>query len=285
MEAAIPIAPRGAEEGEDGPQQQPQQQPQPQPQPPQPPQRKRHQSSSSSRRPLSRGSLESTLAELDGVCRCIDAAAGGSWEPEPENPLRRPYWLLRLIRQTVRQGGFITPRLHVPALVWQMYGASFSGLSVKSKAFEAVLILLVDRVLPLEMPRGPQDMVRAREALQVLEGVRAELDQLQCQLARPFPFIRDVPNGATGAKAGAVAEAGAPTGRAAVSSSGTGGGGSLNQVQQRLSSMVLSIGKTVKRSAVSAYTAYERIGSSTFFVLLLLVRAGGKTGTHGRGTS
>jgi hypothetical protein len=157
----------------------------------------------------------------------------------------------------VRQGGFITPRLHVPALVWQMWGASFSGLSVKTKAFETVLILLVDRVLPLEMPRGPQDMARARQALQVLEGVRAELDQLQCQLARPFPFIREVPSAAAGAKGGAGA---ASTGGMVVGSSGTGG---LNQVQQRLSSMVLSIGKTVKKSAVSAYTAYERIGAFT----------------------
>jgi hypothetical protein len=224
-----------------------------------------------------RGSLESTLAELNGVVRGIDEAAGGSWEPEPDNPLRRPYWLLRLIRQTVRHGGFITPRLHVPALVWKMYGASFSGLSVKTKAFESVLILLVDRVLPLEMPRGPHDMARARHALRVLEGVRTELDQLQCQLARPFPFIREVPT--TASSGGRRAASTAATAGVAEGS----GIGGLNHVQQRLSSMVLSIGKHVKKSAAAAATAYERIGALIVVVELcvFLVCPGGWGGRIG----
>ena len=230
----------------------------PPPPPPPPPSQEQQQQQRRRSRPLSRGSLESTLADLDGVAKGVDVRAVGSWEPEPQNPLRRPYWLLRLVRQSVRQGGFITPKLHVPALVWQMDRASFAGLSVKTRAFEACLILLLDRVLPLEKPRGPQDGALARQALQAFGTVRAEFDQLQNQLSRPFPFIRRT---TTAAAAAAEGTAEATAGDGGGSGSGGGGGGGLNQVQQRLSSMVMSIGKTVKKSAVSAYTAYERIGA------------------------
>ena len=45
------------------------------------------------------------------------------WEPEPENVLRRPFWMLRLLRTTINTGGYLTPRLHVPKLVWEQDGA------------------------------------------------------------------------------------------------------------------------------------------------------------------
>lgn len=58
---------------------------------------------------------------LPGLDRLSEQAT--SWEPEPDNTLRRPYWVLRLLRRTVTFGGYLTPRLYVPKNVWEQDGA------------------------------------------------------------------------------------------------------------------------------------------------------------------
>lgn len=191
------------------------------------------------------------MEELNEVNRGVSQDA--KWEAEPDNVLRRPFWILKLIRTTITKGGFITPNLHVPRLVWEQWGAKFSGLSIKTNAYEAILILLVDRILPLELLQGVNgdgqvEVRKAKQALQVFVGVRKDLDELQNNLSRPFPCIREVVSSSP----------------RSTSSYGTAGaeenGTSIINMQQRFSTMVLSIGKTVKKSAISAYTAYERIG-------------------------
>eukprot|EP00953_Heterococcus_sp_UTEX-ZZ885_P012444 7134-Heterococcus_DN1.PRE.3 len=39
-------------------------------------------------------------------------------EPAPSSLARRPYWVMRLLRQTILQGGYLSPRLFVPKGVW-----------------------------------------------------------------------------------------------------------------------------------------------------------------------
>jgi hypothetical protein len=52
------------------------------------------------------------------------AAEGGpgGWEPQPDSTIRRPFWILRLIQATVLDGGYVTPRFHVPKVVWEQDG-------------------------------------------------------------------------------------------------------------------------------------------------------------------
>lgn len=118
--------------------------------------------------------FEHTVAELSvGLNGLAEQVL--MWEPEPDNAMRRPFWVLRLIRSTITAGGYLTPRLHVPKVVWEQDGARFSGLTTKVQGFEAVLRLLIDRIAPLELPK---DVAAVKRALFVFNSVRIELDQV-----------------------------------------------------------------------------------------------------------
>lgn len=219
------------------------------------------------------------MDELNQVSRGVSKGAASKWLPGPDNSLRRPFWQLNLLRATITTGAFLTPRLHVPHLVWEQYGAKLNGLTTKATAFEAVLSLLVDRVLPLELllsasdagsssssssqnqkddgEAARRDLPKAQKALRVLEGVRAELEFLQNSLARPFPFIKEVPSSSrsSGSSKSSVAIALAPSSSSTTSSSSGSGGG-----VQQIRGMMASFGKKIQKSAVSAMAAVERMG-------------------------
>lgn len=81
----------------------------------------------------------------------------GPPEPEPEpvsyfltppitqasNP-RRPFWMMRLLCQTMTSGGMLTPRLHVPRHVWFQSGARFVSIESKFSACEQLYVGLKD---------------------------------------------------------------------------------------------------------------------------------------------
>jgi len=195
---------------------------------------------------------------------------------EPENSLRRPFWQLNLLRATITTGGFLTPRLHVPRLVWEQWGAKLNGLTTKATAFEAVLSLLVDRILPLELLSSINDPSRKTQnedgeaartdlakVLRIFEEVRAEFDFLQNSLARLFLFIKEVPPTATSSSTsnsssnGSIAIAlASSSSSSAASSFYLGSGGGMQQVR----GFMTSFRNKIQRSAVSAMTAVERIG-------------------------
>eukprot|EP00624_Nannochloropsis_granulata_P005686 evm.model.NODE_40448_length_11543_cov_19.550550.3 len=199
---------------------------------------------------------------------------------EPENSLRRPFWQLNLLRATITTGGFLTPRLHVPRLVWEQWGAKLNGLTTKATAFEAVLSLLVDRILPLELlssnnnpSRKPQsedgeaaqrDLPKAQKALLVLEGVRAEFDFLQNSLARLFLFVKEVSTTTTSTTTTTTTTSQSSIALALASSSSSsaassfylGSGGGMQQMR----GLMTSFRKKIQKSAVSAMTAVERMG-------------------------
>ncbi len=60
----------------------------------------------------------------------------------PKSVARRPYWLLRMLRASVNEGGFITPSVYVSPLVWSQKGAKVSGLSAKMVEYEKLYGLL-----------------------------------------------------------------------------------------------------------------------------------------------
>jgi len=220
------------------------------------------------------------MDELNQVSRGVSDGAASKWIPEPGNSLRRPFWQLSLLRATITTGGFLTPRLHVPRLVWEQYGAKLNGLTTKATAFEAVLSLLVDRVLPLELlssataagssssssqtqnddgEAARRDLPKAQKALRVLEGVRAEFDFSQNSLARPFPFIKEVRSSrssSSSSKSSVAAMALASSSSSSSTSSSSGSGGGMQQIR----GLMASFGKKIQKSAVSAMTAVERMG-------------------------
>ncbi len=213
----------------------------------------------SNARPLSRSSLESTMMELVQVSQGVSVQASATLQVEPDNSLRRPFWVLKLVRTTITTGGFVTPRFHVPRLVWEQYGAKLNGLATKTSAFETVLALLVNRVLPLELVAADStddvaqdDLAKVQRALHVFQGLRAELDALQNTLARPFPFIKEVAATSTSMSVKSAAGGSSTPG----TSASDGGGGGIQQFR----GLMASLGKKVRKSAVSAYTAYERMG-------------------------
>ena len=63
-----------------------------------------------------------------------------STEPAPDALARRPYWIMRLLRQTVLTGGHLTPRLYVPKGVCAQVGVRFTGFAPKIQAMETLLV-------------------------------------------------------------------------------------------------------------------------------------------------
>lgn len=64
----------------------------------------------------------------------------------PETPpgdLRlRPFWLMKLLAQTMTRGGFMTAKLYIPPNVWFQQGAKFTAIDTKFTNCETILIWL-----------------------------------------------------------------------------------------------------------------------------------------------
>lgn len=111
-------------------------------------------------------------------------------ESPPSSVLRRPYWLLRVLRRIIVQGGYLTSKVYVPELVWRQYGVKFSGLNAKTAAFEQIMFAVTSRVYPVDLPT---DKASSLLALNTLRLLVQDLNTLQNNLAKPFPFIREIP--------------------------------------------------------------------------------------------
>lgn len=110
-------------------------------------------------------------------------------ETPPDELSRRPYWLLRLIYTVITEGGYLTPRVYYPKMVWSQFGVKFSGLTAKSSAFSNLMVLVTTRIYPAELPT---DIDTARAAASVLQVLYRDMVELQNNLAKPFPFIREI---------------------------------------------------------------------------------------------
>lgn len=102
---------------------------------------------------------------------------------------RVPFWLLKLLKKVIRQGGYLTNKVFVPKPVWRQDGAKFAGLSVKTPAYEQIIINITATIYPIEMP---VDEETAEIALIALKSLTKEFSQLQNNLSKPFPFIKEV---------------------------------------------------------------------------------------------
>lgn len=105
----------------------------------------------------------------------------------PSSALLKPFWLLRLLQRTIREGAFVSRSLYISRAVWKMEGARLPGLSVQVSALEQLLTQLNVGLLPL-----PGSLSEATAALQKFKAFSLELRLLQNSLARPFPFVPEV---------------------------------------------------------------------------------------------
>jgi hypothetical protein len=112
------------------------------------------------------------------------------YESMPSAPMMQPYWLLRCISGTIKDGGFLTPSIYVPKLVWTQYGAKFSGLSAKMSAFSHV-ITGFDSFLG-NLSFGDKTIMNLERIHLAFESLETELLVAQNDLAKPFPFVQEV---------------------------------------------------------------------------------------------
>ena len=111
-------------------------------------------------------------------------------EPAPSKSVRRPYWVMRLVRRSAVYGGFVTPTLFVPAAVYQQAGATIPGVASKIAAFEAILFTLTHRVVPIEVP-NESNAAGLEQTVSALREARAEFSAVQSSLNLTFSFIDD----------------------------------------------------------------------------------------------
>lgn len=105
-------------------------------------------------------------------------------EAPPVNVLFRPYWLMKLLAQTMTRGGYMTAKLYVPKNVWFQLGAKFTAIETKFTSCETILIYL-QKIKDVDM--GDTNMITKE-----LEEFCQQLDQIQNSLARKLRFINEI---------------------------------------------------------------------------------------------
>jgi hypothetical protein len=111
-------------------------------------------------------------------------------EEPPTSVLLRPYWLLRVLRKVITQGGYISPKVFVPKLVWSQYGVKFTGLSAKTSAFEQLLIAISGRAFLAESISDHGDGLSS--LVPEFRFLSKDLIQLQNNLSKPLTYIQEV---------------------------------------------------------------------------------------------
>ena len=127
--------------------------------------------------------------EDDQLEHFLDDAESHQFQQPPADVSRRPYWHMRLISRAINHGEFLTPTIFIPKSVWSQLGVKFSGLHAKTNAFKSLIYLLDTAVAPLVFDETEHSLTNA---FLILKNLLEELVVLQNQLAKSFPFIREV---------------------------------------------------------------------------------------------
>lgn len=112
-----------------------------------------------------------------------------SQENAPDDTVEVTYWLLRNIRKTMDQGGFLTRDIFVPKRIWQQTDVKFSGLAAKMTAFDMIIKLVTNHTdaLYFSLDEDSLDLADAAFAY-----IYEELSALQNNLSKPFPYIKEL---------------------------------------------------------------------------------------------
>lgn len=110
-------------------------------------------------------------------------------ESAPEDVVEVTYWLLRNIRRTMDQGGFLTKDIFVPKRIWMQTDVKFSGITAKTAAFDIIIKLITGHTESLYLSVDEDSMDLAEGSFGV---VYEELVALQNNLSKPFPYIKEL---------------------------------------------------------------------------------------------
>ena len=103
----------------------------------------------------------------------------------PSDEWRRAFWLMRILRNSMSRGGFLSPdaRVYVPKRVWLQKGARFTALQAKLDCAEC-LVNELRRICAVDVH---QPKLVAKELVSLCET----MDTLQNSVARLLPFVAD----------------------------------------------------------------------------------------------
>lgn len=110
-------------------------------------------------------------------------------EDPPSEDVLLPFWLLRLFRRTIDNGCFITSSIFVPRIIWTQSNIKFSGLTTKTQAYQHILGLISEHLLPLQMSIDKDSVEHLHSAFRSFAD---SMIALQNQLSKPFPFIKEI---------------------------------------------------------------------------------------------
>ena len=180
--------------------------------------------------------------EIEGTCQ-----QSLPLEKCPLSSPLQPYWQLRILRNTMVNGGYITPEIFVSKSVWYQSGMKLHGISFQVSAFQQLNSLISARIMPLKLECTTDYL---KFVLSVFIGFSNEIINIQNNLSKPFTFIHmiELPED-TSKNASQVKN-------------------SINNIYMilflilqmfKFTSMVTSLTKNVKRYAE---VGYQRLGSS-----------------------
>lgn len=193
-------------------------------------------------------------------------------QTKPTSAVECPYWQLRIIQETILTGGYITPNVYIPKVMWTQIGLKFSGLSAKSIAFQNIIQILTTNTTNLQPPDSLIDTLKEnmgdeavisevsiqfQAASSCMKNIYDDVIALQNHLSKPFPFIKEV-------LIDDVAE-----------SPETPPSSSVSSQVSRLTNMAIALGKNVKKYAEVGYqrlgTIPTRVSEDEFAAYTLLI--------------
>lgn len=116
------------------------------------------------------------------------------YEQQPESPIEIPYWRLRQIQKSITNGSFLSPNVFVPAGVWTQKGVKLCGISIKSSAFQEILVIIkeIDYTTEGHEQNSPTPTKVLQSLLTSLRIAYEEMAAIQNQLSKPFLFIQEI---------------------------------------------------------------------------------------------
>ncbi|KAJ3055035.1 hypothetical protein HK097_011671 [Rhizophlyctis rosea] len=131
-------------------------------------------------RPSTTSSIPSTESTFESVL-LEDPTIHEQPPTPPSDPTRHPFYLMRLLHQTMTVGGYLTPSLYVPRQLWFQSGARFVAIEAKLVACEQLLVYLTKL-----RQIGNTDVVTLQRELVEFESA---VDGLRKDLTRKLRFI------------------------------------------------------------------------------------------------
>jgi len=102
-------------------------------------------------------------------------------EAHPTLDILKPFWLMRVWSKTITYGGYVTPKLYIPKVLWYQSGCKFAALQTKLSSCEA----LVESLAKLK-ESGGESLERE------LDNFSTQLDVIQNSLHFHLAFIAEV---------------------------------------------------------------------------------------------